>query len=371
MRLENDKFVTNGSTTFKPDEQGTITCDINYVPAYTTTTCQTDSYWSHQPSCIEVICTVPTLSNGQYYENQNAVSGGTALVYQSVITPFCSIGFSSIPDTPRTCQIDGQWSGQPSICAPIVCDGLPLAFENGIYNVRETVSYAYNDTITPKCDAGFFLYQGVEHRCSGVNFWSGETPVCSSITCKSPSAFSNSYYNGSQTSYIFKSVLVPACELGYYITTNVQSRTCVGQDTWSGANSVCQIVQCAEPRAVENGHLNSDNKPYEYKTIITLACNDGYDADDGITHASCLENGTWSRFPLRCVQIMCTDTDSVRHTAIDKYTLLAIGNIAEVSNNTSFFHLTNGSVQVKCTTERKLAWIQQPDFGLGIHTTLI
>jgi len=300
------------------------------------------------------------------------VSDGTALVYQSVITPSCSIGFSPILDTPRTCQIDGQWSGQPSICAPIDCNGLPLAFENGSYDTREKVSpYAYNETLTPKCDAGFFLYQGVERRCSWLNSWSGETPVCSPITCKSPSAFSYGYYNDSQTSYIFKSVLVPACEIGYYITNNVLSRTCVGQDAWSGANPVCQIVQCAEPRAVEHGHLTFDNQPYEYKTIITLACINGYQADDGITHASCLENGTWSGFPLRCVQIICTDTDSIRHKAIHKYPLLAIGNIADVSYNTSFFHLTNGSLHVKCTTERKLAWIQQPDFGMGIHATLI
>ena len=312
------------------------------------------------------MCTVPNLSNGHYFLNRSTLASGTTLGYQLVITPFCSIGFSPIPDTPRTCQIDGQWSGHPLTCSQIVCDGLPLAFENGSYVTREKVSpYAYNETITPKCDAGFFLYQGVERRCSGLNSWSGETPVCSPITCKSPSAFSNGYYNDSQTSYIFKSVLVPACEIGYNITNNVQSRICVGQDRWSGANPVCQIVRCAEPRAVEHGHLTSDNQPYEYKTSITLACNNGFEADDGTTNASCLENGTWSGLPLRCVQIMCTNTDSVRHNAIDKYPSLAIGNIAEVSYNISFFNLKNGSLQMKCTTERKLAWIQQPDFGMG------
>ena len=356
--------MTNGNNTFKPGEQLIVTCDSNYAPVYTTTTCQTDRSWSPRPLCSEKVCTVPTLSNGRYNQNQNVVVSGTPLGYQSVITPSCSIGFLPIPDTPRACQSDGQWSDQPANCTPIVCDGLPLAFENGSYDVRENMSsYAYNETITPKCDAGFYLYNGGERRCSGINSWGGETPECSPITCKSPSAFSNGYYNDRQTTYTFGSVVIPTCNIGYNMTNYVESRTCESQDSWSGVSPVCDIVTCTEHLELYNGLLfNFDNETLEYQTVITIACNAGYEAENGIWNSTCTENGTWSSV-LQCVPVICNDSSDVEHNAINVYPKPAFGEIAYVTYNSTYFVKKNGSLQINCSSERKLSRVSKPYFG--------
>jgi len=356
--------VTDGKTIFKPDEQVSITCYSNYAPVYITTACQTDRSWLPYPLCSDKRCTVSSLSNGRYYQNKNEVADGTALGYQSVITPSCFIGFVPIPDTPRTCQINGQWSDQPPNCTPIVCVSLPLAFNNGSYDIRVNVfSYAYNETITPKCDAGFFLYQGGERRCSGINSWSGETPVCSPITCKSPSAFSNGYYNDSQTNYTFGSVLAPTCNMGYNMTTYVESRTCERQDSWSGVSPVCDIVKCTEHLELYNGLLfKLDNETLEYQTVITIACNAGYEAEDGIWNSTCTENGTWSSV-LQCVPVICNDSSDVEHKAIHVYPKPAFGEIANVTYNSTYFVKKNGSLQINCSSERKLSWVSKPYFG--------
>jgi len=114
--------MSNGKNVVKSGDQATVTCDINYAPVNPTTTCQTDRSWSPEPSCTKVTCTVPALLEGQYYMNQNEVAQGAALGVQSVITPSCGIGFLPSPDTQRTCQVDGQWSGQSPICTHIICD---------------------------------------------------------------------------------------------------------------------------------------------------------------------------------------------------------------------------------------------------------
>ena len=122
ISFKNGHLLTKNNIILKPGKQAIVTCDINYAPVHTTTTCQTNRSWSPQPSCIEVTCNVPILSEGQYYLNQNVVASGTMLRFQSVITPSCGSGYLPIPDTQRTCQVDGQWSGQSPRCTQITCD---------------------------------------------------------------------------------------------------------------------------------------------------------------------------------------------------------------------------------------------------------
>ena len=122
LSFDHGQIVSNGKNIFKSSEQATVTCDSNYAPVYTSITCQSDRSWSPQPSCIAVTCTVPAFLTGQYYLNQKVVAQGAALGFQSVITASCGVGYLPSPDTPRTCQVDGQWSGQSPRCTQIICD---------------------------------------------------------------------------------------------------------------------------------------------------------------------------------------------------------------------------------------------------------
>ena len=349
LSFDHGQIISNGKDIVKSGEQATVTCDSKYVPVYTTTTCQTDRSWSPHPSCIEVTCTVPALSNGPYYLNQDTVAVGTPLGYPSVIIPSCFPGFLPIPDTQRTCQINGHWSGPAPNCTSITCNSLPSAFQNGVYDSRGSVPpYAYNDIVSSKCDDGFYLDQGGERRCSELNFWSGGTPVCLPITCKPPSAFTGGSYNGSHVNYSFSTVLVPTCEVGYYMTNNILSRTCEGQNTWSGASPSCQKVTCTVPTELIHGTFNADNQTYAYQTVITVACYEGYEAENGISSSACREDGTWSSV-LQCVPVICNDSRGVEHEAILSYPLPELGAVVSVDYYATFFIITNGSLQVNCS----------------------
>jgi len=83
---------------------------------------------------------------------------------------------------------------------------------------------------------------------------------------------------------------------------------------------------------------------------------------------TCTNNGKWSRqplnaLPLQCVKARCNDTSDVQHKAIQSYPLLVFGDVRDVTYNTSFFHLQNGSLKVTCLPNRKMSWVLQPSFG--------
>jgi len=365
LSFDHGHIFANGKGIFKSGEQATVTCDSNYAPVHPTTTCQTDRSWSPQPSCANVTCTVPALLNGHYYLNQDTVAIGTILGYSSFITPSCFPGFLPIPDNQRTCQSNKQWSGPAPLCTSISCNSLPLTFQNGSYDIRGIgPTYAYNDTVYPKCDEGFYLDQGEERRCSGINFWSGEPPVCLPITCKPPSVLSNGYYNGSLANYPFGTVLVPTCEVGYYMTNNVQSHTCEGQNTWSGDSPACHIVTCKKPLQPNHGTLINGNHAYVYQSVITVTCYAGYEAENGISSSTCREEGNWSS-ELQCVLVRCNDSSGVQHVAIHDttYPFPAIGEMVTLAYNSTFFIIRNGSLQVNCSSDRRLSWIDKPYFG--------
>jgi len=371
LSVGNGQLVTHGKNVFKPNEEVSVNCDNPYAPVYITTTCQTNRSWSPHPSCTEVTCTVPALSNGQYYLNGNEVAVGTLVGYPSTITPFCSIGFEPIPNTQRSCQMNGHWSGQQPTCTDINCDGLPLTFNNGRYDIGGNVApFAFDQAITPVCNTRFYLDQGEERRCIALNYWSGDNPVCFSITCKPPSEFDYGAYNGSQENYPFGSVLTPTCDKGYNLTNGVHSRSCVGRDTWSVEDCpMCQLVQCPDPQPVVYGTILDNSQLYVYDVSFTLSCNKGYESKSGTTNSTCREDGTWSSV-LLCVPVICNDSKGVEHEAIQSYPLLAFGEYLFVEYNSTFFILKNGSLQVNCTAGRRLAWIDKPYFGESFLTWL-
>jgi len=89
--------------------------------------------------------------------DNSQVSAGSLLALPSVLMPLCSVGYTPVSPTTRTCQINGQWTGQPPACNAITCGNLPQEFANGYYDVEGHSSpYEYNHAIMPSCNDVFF-----------------------------------------------------------------------------------------------------------------------------------------------------------------------------------------------------------------------
>jgi len=307
---------------------------------------------------------VPSLPNGYYVFNNDQVTVNSSLSVQSVITPNCFDGYTTTPSTARTCQSNGQWTEQQPTCIAITCESLPQNFVDGHYDAGgSSAPYLYNHKITPSCNAGYYLQRGEERQCIEINVWSGEDAVCLPITCTHPNSYSHGSYNGTQTVYTFGSTLKQSCQTGYRLNNNDNVRVCVNNNTWSGPEPECNIVKCTAPPTIEHGFLSSEKDVYDYEAVITVTCNHGYEEEYGRTSLTCRDDGTWgSSLPL-CMPIPCNDSSDVTHTAITYYPSLKFGEVGNISYNTTFYNLQNGTLEVNCSSERKLNWVIQPYFG--------
>ena len=369
--FDNGRLTTNTLGLYKSGDLVQVICDASFAPAVQTTVCQANRTWDPKPSCTEVTCTVPALGNGYYSSNQQQVASGSLVAYQSHIVPHCAVGYSPTSTTLRICQNNQQWSGESPTCVTITCNSLPPPFGNGTYTTGgKNAPFNYNQEIIPTCYTGYYIQNGDAHKCSDVDFWSGQSPVCLPITCKSPKNFSHGSYNASTPVYPFESVLLASCDIGYFLTSTNNPRVCVESNHWNGDEPVCEIVHCMAPSSIENGTLNPNLSTFEYGTTITLKCNDGYEAENGRTHLTCLHDGTWDTTSPKCNPVRCNDTSDVQHDVVQGYPPVAFGQLGEVTYNSTFFNLKNGSLQVQCSSERKLSWIIKPEFGEQVKTDL-
>ena len=61
----------------------------------------------------------------------------------------------------------------------------------------------------------------------------------------------------------------------------------------------------------------------------------------------------------------------MRHESIDSFPVLAIGEHGTVTHNSELFYLNAGSIEVECSTSKRLTWINAPQFGKTIVNNFI
>jgi len=350
---------------YNPGETIIFTCNSGYNASATTATCQTTTFWLPEPSCTLVLCTTPSLQNGYYLINEYLA--GPTPQFGTIIHPQCKEGYTPTNSVNRTCTESGHWSGSDPECRAIICSWLP-SVQNGHYDVGEhTPQFTYNYTISLVCEPGYKASDTDEHRqCITTNTWSGQNSTCIRITCEQPQAYEQVIYNTSKSSYDFGSVIFPSCQKGFYMANDVTTRMCIDMNIWSNSEPVCKIAKCPQP-VVSNGSFVPSDYLYTYNKSITIHCNAGFEIKEGIYIQTCNEHGTWGPDNLQCERVRCNSAADIHHEAvIDFPQHLFFGEVANVTYNTDFFVLQNGSTEVTCSSAKMLAWTSTPDFGKNI-----
>ena len=120
--LANGQLET-GDLLHKKGENVRETCNEGYATKGNTTTCQADGTWDPPPSCTQVTCPVPDLTDGHYTLNKNVVSNGTMVTYISVIQPECNSGYELNTNIRHlTCLGDGTWGSIIPVCNESRCN---------------------------------------------------------------------------------------------------------------------------------------------------------------------------------------------------------------------------------------------------------
>ena len=246
--------------------------------------------------------TLPDPSNGRV--NQQGNRPGDRASYT------CNSGYELVGQSTRTCQNNGEWSGDAPTCTQIVCPNLSNP-PNGRVSLSTGVFIGSRATYT--CDSGYSLV-GVSTRvCQNDGTWSGRAPICRIIRCgglNSPSNGLVTIINDTPGG-----TAVYTCNSGYTLVGR-DTRTCQDDGSWSGIPPICRRVRCADLPDITNGEVSFSSSINFPGSTATYTCTVGYTLVGNATR-TCLESGEWSGVePLctgECLSIIGCEGPILRH----------------------------------------------------------
>ncbi|XP_015928545.1 uncharacterized protein [Parasteatoda tepidariorum] len=170
----------------------------------------------------------------------------------------CLRGYKLSGKVRRECtEESGQWSGEPPICIPIVCDPLE-PIENGVSNMEhgnqgvplEGAQVLYN------CNYGYMLVGNADRTCEGDGSWRGKPPKCKIITCPAEIPYDVGGKWRYQTTRVGSNATL-RCSNDKYDGENLQI-VCKNDGKWSEPQAKCLIpIALAKkeitPRIVNQG----------------------------------------------------------------------------------------------------------------------
>ena len=128
------------------------------------------------------------------------------------------------------------------------------------------------------------------------------------------------------------------------------------------------IVEVCDLPAIANGRLSGTKKTiFKPGESVTVTCDAGYDAIN--SPSTCHEDRTWKLAP-NCVDVTCREIpgNMKQEGAILDFPELKVGEVANVTYNSTFYYLAGGSVELRCTATRELEWTVYPVFGRALDT---
>ncbi|CAH1248690.1 CSMD2 [Branchiostoma lanceolatum] len=241
--------------------------------------CGHDGVWSGvQPTCEVVECNEPN----KIPHSDITVSG---VKFGDTINSSCHPGYYLVGgDTVRTCQADGEWSGNPHSCQEMCC--LQPSVPYGNYNG----AVCYNETISLQCYEGHYLTSSYsELTCTERGSWDKPIPQCDSICCNSSISVKNGYLTA-PSGYCFGSTVQIHCDRGYEVSGESSILFCNASGVWEGEKPTCERVTCKDPGEIRNGQRNLTG--LSYGDTVTYVCDSGFIMVGNDT-STCDEFGDW------------------------------------------------------------------------------
>ncbi|XP_062981165.1 CUB and sushi domain-containing protein 1 [Elgaria multicarinata webbii] len=279
--------------------------------------CKTNGTWSdadESPMCKVISCgSLPSPPNG------NKI--GTLTVYGATAIFTCNTGYTLVGSHVRECLANGLWSGTETQCLAGHC-GSPDPIVNGHISGD---GFSYRDTVVYQCNPGFRLVGTSVRICLQDHKWSGQTPVCVSITCGHPGNPAHGMTNGSE--FNLNDVVNFTCNTGYLLL-GVSRAQCRSNGQWSSSLPTCRVVNCSDPGFVENAvRHGQQNFPESFKYGISVVyhCKKGFYLL-GSSALTCKANGLWDRSLPKCLPISCGHPGVPTNAILsgDKFTFGAI-----------------------------------------------
>ncbi|XP_064387965.1 uncharacterized protein LOC135336171 isoform X3 [Halichondria panicea] len=295
------------------------------------------------PTCEGVVCTALTAPDNF---GRVSYSPDTSEPYnvRTVATYSCNtnFGYGLTGSSTRTCvdgdrlTIAGVWNGVSPSCDYIVCPDLP-ELTNGVITFQYpalATSLVFETQAFHSCNNGYYLQGSAIRNCTSdgatsVGVWDRNEPSCLDITCTSLTVPTNgfiTYVSDTTSPFDYQTTATYGCDAGFELSGGDRVRNCIGSSLgpgeWRGIASICEGVMCTSLPDPDNGEIQyspDTTAPFDYETIATYSCNDGF-GSVGVTERLCGGDdpnaGEWSGNGATCDDVTCSSLSAINNGLI-------------------------------------------------------
>ncbi|XP_065899762.1 sushi, von Willebrand factor type A, EGF and pentraxin domain-containing protein 1-like isoform X2 [Dysidea avara] len=266
-----------------------FTCNTGYeLTGSDTRTCQSDGSWSGSDDvCRRVRC--PTLSNGSLLCPNETTTG----VFEDSCTFSCNGGYELQGPNNGTCLADQSWSGGLPSCVPLNCPDNRAAAPDGVILIPSpSCSLVYQSQCTLSCDEGF-TGDNVTYLCNVTSDptmvdWvpiGGVGVICERVQCP-PLTNGTLQCPNETTTGVFEDTCTFSCNGGYELQGS-NNGTCLADQSWSGGDPTCVVLNCSTSPPLDNSQLQLPCDT-QYRSTCVASCDEGYITRNNVTSVTYL-----------------------------------------------------------------------------------
>uniref|UniRef100_A0AAY4CTK9 CUB and Sushi multiple domains 3a n=1 Tax=Denticeps clupeoides TaxID=299321 RepID=A0AAY4CTK9_9TELE len=285
----------------------------------TSAVCQPDGTWSNHnkiPRCSVVVC--PSIGSFSLEHGRWRIVNGSHYEFRTKIIFSCDPGYYRLGPSSIQCTANGAWSwkNERPHCETGHC-GVPEPIVNGQV-IGE--NFGYRDTVVYQCSPGYRLIGSSVRICYQDHNWSGELPICVSISCGHPGSpiYGRTIGNG----FNLNDVVSFSCNMGYVMEGPVRAQ-CQANRQWSHPPPTCKVVNCSDPGIPANSIRQSkiEHGNFTFGTVVFYDCNPGYYLF-GSPVLTCQPTGQWDKPLPECIVVDCGHPGSPPNGVLhgDKFT---------------------------------------------------
>lgn len=237
-------------------------------------------------------CASPAVNEGTFFSGDLTVG--------SQISYHCPIGDMPVGDANQTCEISGQFSGQPITCKKVDCGQVPGLVDGEIHVLDGRTTWGAR--VKYKCKDNYNLMSGDETRTCEEEGWSGKAPTCVYARCPEPDTVENAYLKKDGDNSV-GSKLIYTCHEGHKASGSM-SRECELGGKWSGITPKCEFVDCGDAPAVKNADVQLLDGRTSFGAEVEYSCGADYILS-GNSKKTCDASGQWTRSEISCNIIEC------------------------------------------------------------------
>lgn len=182
------------------------------------------------------ICQYSPRNCGSPDKMENTTISGTDFRVGQTVHYSCPIGHMVDGSESRACQVDGFWSSAAPACKYVNCGPLSDIPRGRVMLLNESRT-SFNASARYSCDKDYTLVGNETRTCLGNGSWSGQVPKCLYSWCPELPLIPHAVVNVTNRTVAGQAVY--SCAKGHKLQGN-GTRTCLLGGKWSGDEPSCR-----------------------------------------------------------------------------------------------------------------------------------